>query len=237
MRHKSKKRKRGVGKTAATEAIGAPLEGEVHSERIPTDQPLSDAVTKEPDNERLVTTSAESNSTFQSNNQALVDESSSVKGLHFYLHKTHTRGAQIVLIPLAASNTVLASLKNRIIVEFPTIYVLPYPQEQLPSEYITEAEYFKRRRADNSAAGFANDETQGAPGHATGMDEADSVRSVQSEAEEEDERDEGLLEEEGSSIVEAHGAHQPVFMADGTELDQNRLLDVLKQDLSRAAKA
>ncbi|KAL9067259.1 MAG: hypothetical protein Q9157_006869 [Trypethelium eluteriae] len=232
-RNKAKKRKREARKKAATEGSDAALKGQLRSELFLKEQPPLEAAVKELDDEHAVMNSAESDCISQPNNQANVDESHSVKGIHFYLHKTHTRGSQTVLIPLAASDTILAALENRIIVEFPTIYALSYPQDQLPSGYVSEADYFRRRRADNDAAGSVNDGSQGVPEHAAGTDEVDSVRSAQSEVEEEDERDDGLLEEDGSSTIEAH---ESVIMADGTELDQNRLLDILKQDLGRAAK-
>ncbi|KAI9732395.1 MAG: hypothetical protein M1834_001603 [Cirrosporium novae-zelandiae] len=65
---------------------------------------------------------------------------------HFYLHRPLVPSKPKVLIPLSPTTTLSASLQSRTLLEFPTIYVLPYPPSSLPSEhYIMEEEFWRLR--------------------------------------------------------------------------------------------
>lgn len=70
--------------------------------------------------------------------------------LHFYLLRPCTPPSTRVLIPLPCLTATLAtSLRDRLVLEFPTIYALKYPPEKLPTGFVAEAEYLARRRASS----------------------------------------------------------------------------------------
>jgi hypothetical protein len=60
---------------------------------------------------------------------------------HFYLLKPNTIGHARVLVPLAPTSSVADFLHNRVVLEFPTIYVLSYAPADLPEDFIQETEY------------------------------------------------------------------------------------------------
>ncbi|KAI9875769.1 MAG: hypothetical protein M1830_008015 [Pleopsidium flavum] len=66
---------------------------------------------------------------------------STTPALNFYLHRPHTPTPDPVVIPLPSHSPLSTSLHNRIILEFPTIYTLPYPPSSLPDGYILEDEF------------------------------------------------------------------------------------------------
>ena len=145
--------------------------------------------------------------------------------VHFYLHKTLTRAVQPVLIPLSSSDTISSCLKNRIVLEFPTIYALPYPPEQLPEDYISESEYFRRRRADKEGEETTQGVTDSADS-ACGENHVEMMTPVANEIGEED----GEMTDEGEGPI----VNKPIMLADGTAMDQGKLLDVVKQDVGQA---
>ena len=54
-----------------------------------------------------------------------------------------------VLIPLPSDATLATSLTNRVVLEFPTIYVLPQHQDRgLPDGFISEDDYFATAKKD-----------------------------------------------------------------------------------------
>ncbi|KAL1886628.1 hypothetical protein Plec18167_000560 [Paecilomyces lecythidis] len=53
------------------------------------------------------------------------------RGLYFYLHRPRTATKQTILIPLQPSDTLTTSLRNRTVLEFPTVYVLPQSPQSL----------------------------------------------------------------------------------------------------------
>jgi len=67
-------------------------------------------------------------------------------GLHFYLHKPHTTYPHPVLVPLSPQSTLSTCLQNRLILEYPTVYVLPQPPSELPSDFLLEVEYHKQEK-------------------------------------------------------------------------------------------
>ncbi|EAW17383.1 zinc finger HIT domain-containing protein [Aspergillus fischeri NRRL 181] len=56
------------------------------------------------------------------------------RGVSFYLHRPRTATKQPVLIPLSPTMTFTSALRDRSVLEFPTIYALPQPPEALHAE-------------------------------------------------------------------------------------------------------
>lgn len=79
-------------------------------------------------------------------NQETTPPPSLCPGLHFYLHKPSTTSPHPVLIPLSPHSTLETCLQNRLILEYPTIYVLPQPASELPDTFLLEVEYHKREK-------------------------------------------------------------------------------------------
>ena len=80
---------------------------------------------------------------------------------YFYLHKPHTPSNIKVLIPLDALSSLTSSLRDRVLLEIPTIYYLPHSAESLPSNYMTEQAYLSR---SNGSAPRVGDFTVDAAG-------------------------------------------------------------------------
>lgn len=80
---------------------------------------------------------------------AATSPSSSPTANHFYLLRPHTPTASRVLIPILPDSTLSNSLKNRVVLEFPTIYVLPYPPEALPGQYMLEEQFLGYSEQEN----------------------------------------------------------------------------------------
>jgi hypothetical protein len=69
-------------------------------------------------------------------------------GNYFYLVKPHTSGTQKVLIPLSPTDGLQDCLRNQVILEFPTVQVLPYPPAALPSTFILEDDYLDKSKRE-----------------------------------------------------------------------------------------
>ena len=70
--------------------------------------------------------------------------------LKFYLHHPSLPSKMPVLIPLPSGATLATSLTNRLVLEFPTIYVLPQHQDSgLPDGFIIEDDYFATAKRDS----------------------------------------------------------------------------------------
>jgi HIT zinc finger len=66
----------------------------------------------------------------------------------FYLHKPHTPSSPPhprVLIPLHPSDTFQSQLRNRVLLEFPTVHVLSFPPAYLPDIFMLEEEFLAGR--------------------------------------------------------------------------------------------
>jgi hypothetical protein len=64
---------------------------------------------------------------------------------YFYLHRPYTPSSQPrVLIPLSSSEPLSTLLRNRVVLEYPTIYALPSPPTSLPHNFMLEHDYLKR---------------------------------------------------------------------------------------------
>ncbi|KAL4894980.1 hypothetical protein BDV59DRAFT_211836 [Aspergillus ambiguus] len=120
-------------------------------------------------------------------------ENSSYRDLYFYLHRPRTATKQPVLIPLIPGITLTSALRDRTVLEFPTIYVLPNSPETLRTttekpSFLLEEEYLQS----------------------------------QPQAE---------LEQAGTTVGDtADGAHA-LGSADLTNVDESKVLEVLKKDL------
>ena len=69
--------------------------------------------------------------------------------LEFYLHHPSLPSKNPVLIPLPSDATLATSLTNRLVLEFPTIYVLPqHERGGLPDGFISEDDYFAAAKKD-----------------------------------------------------------------------------------------
>ncbi|GIJ99696.1 hypothetical protein Aspvir_003698 [Aspergillus viridinutans] len=70
------------------------------------------------------------------------------RGVSFYLHRPRTATKQPVLIPLSPNMTFTSALRDRAVLEFPTIYALPQPPEALLAEkenpsFLLEEDYLR----------------------------------------------------------------------------------------------
>ena len=73
----------------------------------------------------------------------------STPSLKFYLHHPSLPSKDPVLIPLPSDATLATSLTNRLVLEFPTIYVLPQHEGRgLPDGFISEDDYFAAAKKD-----------------------------------------------------------------------------------------
>ncbi|TAQ84928.1 hypothetical protein B7494_g6755 [Chlorociboria aeruginascens] len=62
---------------------------------------------------------------------------------HLYLHRPHTPlSFPKVLIPLDQTDTLSDALRNRLILEFPTIYALEQKPDDLPKEFMLERDFW-----------------------------------------------------------------------------------------------
>ncbi|KAK2744848.1 hypothetical protein FQN57_004172 [Myotisia sp. PD_48] len=68
---------------------------------------------------------------------------------YIYLHRPQTRGATPVLIPISSSSTLADVLRERVVLEFPTFYVLEQPVDELPAgKYILEEQYLLENQSE-----------------------------------------------------------------------------------------
>ena len=78
-----------------------------------------------------------------------ISPQASLPTLKFYLHHPSLPSKMPVLIPLPSDATLATSLTNRVVLEFPTIYVLPQHQDRgLPDGFISEDDYFATAKKD-----------------------------------------------------------------------------------------
>ncbi|KAL4977199.1 hypothetical protein BDW66DRAFT_40581 [Aspergillus desertorum] len=138
----------------------------------------------------------------------------------FYIHRPRTATKQPVIAPLSPATTLTAALQNRVVLEFPTIYVLRSPltpdskatrateteslhrgKSESKSKFILEAEYL-RAHPDEAAAGTASAET--------------------------------AANEDGGEVGRLEDAEQALFGAgavDIPDVDEGKMLEVLEKDL------
>jgi hypothetical protein len=73
------------------------------------------------------------------------------RGVYFYLHRPRTTTKKPVLIPIPPHTTLANALRERTVLEFPTLYVLPDSAESLSaneeeSQFILEKDYLRTAR-------------------------------------------------------------------------------------------
>lgn len=74
---------------------------------------------------------------------------------HYYMLKASTRGLSRVLIPLDANCSLTTALRDQVVQEYPTIFVLEHPPDNLPDGFALEAEYLKTQREIRSTSSNA----------------------------------------------------------------------------------
>ena len=69
--------------------------------------------------------------------------------ISFYLHTPSLPSRHPVLAPLSHDTTLSTTLRNRLVLEFPTIYVFDKnPQDKLPDGFISEEDFYKMARKE-----------------------------------------------------------------------------------------
>lgn len=76
-------------------------------------------------------------------------DQSVVQSLHFYLHAPRLPSTQPVLIPLSHDASLSISLRNRLVLEFPTIYVLECSASEMPDGYVLEEVFDKKMQQES----------------------------------------------------------------------------------------
>jgi hypothetical protein len=86
--------------------------------------------------------------------------------IHFYLHRPCTSSKWTVLIPISPTPTISGLLRDRTILEFPTIHARHEAEDELKPPLITEREYDEKYGVDVvpslSAVGFGQEDESGA---------------------------------------------------------------------------
>lgn len=109
------------------------------------------------------------------------------RNLYFYLHRPRTITKKPVLIPLPPPATLAAVLRERTVLEFPTIYLLSQSPEMLLAEkdsapFILEEEYLRtaapEEGADQSAESGQIDQT-GLSGSAVDLEGVDEKKVLE----------------------------------------------------------
>lgn len=131
----------------------------------------------------------------------------------FYLLRPHTSSSKPrVLIPLSPAATLADCLRNRVVLEYPTLYVLRHAPTALPEGFMTEEQYLAgaKRGAgglvsyDSGSEDEDDDEDEGEEEEAesgSGSGSGGSGGSDSSSSEEESE-DDGVKEEEDGDAME-----------------------------------
>lgn len=80
------------------------------------------------------------------------------QGYFFYLHRPYTPSSHPrVLIPLSPIEPLSTLLRDRVVLEFPTIYAISYPPASLPGNFMLENDYLQNGRFDPSQQGAMED--------------------------------------------------------------------------------
>ena len=118
---------------------------EIDPRVAPTDH-ANDSQSKPPARSGLPTTTSETT------------QPASKISLTFHLHHPSLPSKQPVLISLSPDSNLATSLTNRLVLEFPTIYVLHrQPEDRLPDEFISEEDFFATAKKEmNSEVGLGD---------------------------------------------------------------------------------
>ncbi|KAF7585499.1 hypothetical protein BBP40_010796, partial [Aspergillus hancockii] len=104
-----------------------------------------------------------------SGDQPSTNENTAHRDVFFYLHRPRTSTRQTVLVPLCPTSTLTSSLRDRTVLEFPTIYVLPDSPETLSEDenakFLLEKDYLRTQPQTEleSADTSETDDEQPAP--------------------------------------------------------------------------
>jgi hypothetical protein len=140
--------------------------------------------------------------------------------LHFYLLKPSTTTSQKVLIPLHRNATLTSCLRDRTVLEFPTIYVLPHAPASLPAEdYILEEQYLRTLPQEVEKEEKEGGEKRELLMRASGARASGEKGGTSSAAEKEEK------EETAAPSCSARAGGAPV--------NAKSILDVLKRDMTR----
>ena len=85
---------------------------------------------------------------------------SRLSDVHFYLHSPNTPSTIKSLIPITSDAKIADVVKERFLLEFPTIFLLYDPPETLPTPFMLEADYAKQH-GDNATPVLLIDEPNG----------------------------------------------------------------------------
>jgi hypothetical protein len=117
-----------------------------------------------------------------SNPAALTEPASNVEH-HFYLHRPNLPSNVRCVIPLMSDATIKDVMLDKVLVEFPTIFVLSISKEKLQEPFITEEEYIKQHgNVVSETSNFkmaGNKELLNSPGPALRQDEAKIKDEIQ----------------------------------------------------------
>lgn len=164
-------------------------------------------------------------------------EISSHRNLYFYLHRPRTATRKTVLIPVSPNARFNTVLRNRTIVEFPTVYVLESSPQELSSkreesEFLLEEQYLQQVGKEE-----AGEEEQEQEEEDTGEEEASGTSSTSSDDDSSDdtlEGDDDEEEEEGKNNRHTNGAAAAAATKNLDTIDEKKVLEVLKQDIFQA---
>ena len=109
------------------------------------------------------------------------------RGLYFYLHRPRTTTKKPVLVPLPPSARLKDVLRERTVLEFPTVYTLPESTELLTeketSSFILEEEYLRtvgpEDAADKSAESEQDDDASGPPESGPNLQDVDENKVLE----------------------------------------------------------
>jgi hypothetical protein len=95
------------------------------------------------------------------------------RNLYFYLHRPRTTTKRPVLVPLPPSAKLVAVLRDRTVLEFPTIYALPESPETMleskeASSFILEEEYLRTAAPEEVGDRSTDGEQEGTTGAGDG---------------------------------------------------------------------
>lgn len=106
----------------------------------PAEEVLNSATAADPGNPQAMQSSA---SIPSPSTDPLVTEEEPFSNFNFYLNHPSLPSRQPVLIPIPADARLATSLTNRLVLEFPTIYVLhSRPDGKLPEGFVSEEDFF-----------------------------------------------------------------------------------------------
>ena len=147
----SKKRKRGEGIEDATPTTTESTKTVAKVERDEEEkvETMETPLQTEPKTAQISDCKIASDSKYISNTTTPNPPQPDTPCLHFYLQKPHTPSTSRVLIPLRTSDSLTASLKDRVVLEYPTIYALTHGPDTLPAGFVTAEEYLAGAKKDN----------------------------------------------------------------------------------------